>query len=257
MNYNYHTHTYRCHHASGTEEEYILKAIDGGIKYWGFADHIPQIFPDGYESSYRVPMAEAENYISTLKALREKYKDKIDIKIGFETEYYPSHFKKMTSRMIELGCEYFICGQHFIHEEHPGGVHTSKANDSEADLTEYVDCIIGAIESDIVSYIAHPDLFNFTGSESAYTREITRLCECAKAHNIPLEINFLGIRDHRRYPHDPFWQICGKSGAPVTYGFDAHDIESACDLASKEYADSLTKKYNLNYIGKPKLKLLN
>ena len=109
MNYNYHTHTYRCHHASGTEEEYILKAIEGGIKYMGFADHIPQIFPDGYESSYRVPMAEAENYFETIKALREKYADKIDIKIGFETEYYPLYFDKMTEAMIKFGCEYLDC----------------------------------------------------------------------------------------------------------------------------------------------------
>ena len=256
MNYNYHTHTYRCHHASGTEEEYILKAIEGGIKYMGFADHIPQIFPDGYESSYRVPMAEAENYFETIKALREKYADKIDIKIGFETEYYPLYFDKMTEAMIKLGCEYFICGQHFIHNEHPGGVHTSKANESYDDLVEYTDCVTGAIESGIVSYIAHPDLFNFTGSEEQYTEQITRLCECAKKHNIPLEINFLGIRDHRRYPYDPFWKICGEVGAPVTYGFDAHDVPAACDKTSLAYAEELTQKYNLNYIGKPNLILL-
>ena len=27
MNYNYHTHTFRCHHATGTEREYIEEAI--------------------------------------------------------------------------------------------------------------------------------------------------------------------------------------------------------------------------------------
>jgi len=116
--------------------------------------------------------------------------------------------------------------------------------------------VTGAIESGIVSYIAHPDLFNFTGSEEQYTEQITRLCECAKKHNIPLEINFLGIRDHRRYPYDPFWKICGEVGAPVTYGFDAHDVPAACDKTSLAYAEELTQKYNLNYIGKPNLILL-
>ena len=45
--YNYHTHTYRCGHASGKEEDYVLAAIKLGIKRLGFSDHI--ILPQGYE----------------------------------------------------------------------------------------------------------------------------------------------------------------------------------------------------------------
>lgn len=28
--FNLHTHTYRCHHAKGTDEEYVIKAIENG-----------------------------------------------------------------------------------------------------------------------------------------------------------------------------------------------------------------------------------
>ena len=38
---NYHTHTPRCHHAKGTEREYVENAIRAGIKRFGFADHSP------------------------------------------------------------------------------------------------------------------------------------------------------------------------------------------------------------------------
>ncbi len=31
---NYHTHTYRCHHALGNEEEYVQKAIEAALKNW-------------------------------------------------------------------------------------------------------------------------------------------------------------------------------------------------------------------------------
>ena len=77
MIYNYHTHTERCGHAHGGDEEFINRAIEAGIKYLGFSDHMPMIFPDGYESSYRVPMSEAESYVSDLRKLREKHRDKI------------------------------------------------------------------------------------------------------------------------------------------------------------------------------------
>ena len=57
MNYNYHTHTTRCGHASGTEREYIERAVANGVRYMGFSDHATFVFPDGFESHYRVPLA--------------------------------------------------------------------------------------------------------------------------------------------------------------------------------------------------------
>ena len=35
---NYHTHTYRCHHADGTEREYVERAIENGLKIFGFSE---------------------------------------------------------------------------------------------------------------------------------------------------------------------------------------------------------------------------
>ena len=39
--YNYHCHTKRCGHASGTDEEYVEAAIKAGYKVLGFSDHGP------------------------------------------------------------------------------------------------------------------------------------------------------------------------------------------------------------------------
>ncbi len=47
---NYHTHTWRCHHAKGTEREYVERAIEGGLKILGFSDHTPYPLPAGYYS---------------------------------------------------------------------------------------------------------------------------------------------------------------------------------------------------------------
>ena len=60
---NYHTHTYRCNHATGTEEEYINNAIALGFKELGFSDHAPFAFEDGVEAGYRVPTKLAKDYI--------------------------------------------------------------------------------------------------------------------------------------------------------------------------------------------------
>ena len=66
MTENYHTHTARCRHAAGTEEEYVLQAIAGGLKVLGFSDHTPFLFPNGYCSRIRMYPEELEGYVSTV-----------------------------------------------------------------------------------------------------------------------------------------------------------------------------------------------
>lgn len=253
MNYNYHTHTYRCSHATGTEEGYIKRAIENGIKYMGFSDHIPLVFPDNTESFYRIPLREVKDYFETIRALSKKYKDKIDIKVGFEMEYYPEYFDEMIKTAKNYGAQYLILGQHFVSPEHPDFEPSSAKTDSAYALKRYVSSVICAMQTKVFTYVAHPDLFNFVGDIGAYKQEMKKLCRASKELCIPLEINFLGIRDSRNYPNEVFWQIAGEEKSPVTFGFDAHDTMAAFDEESIEKAKKLVTKYNLNYIGKPEL----
>ena len=38
---NFHTHTYRCGHANGSEEEMVCSAIKMGIEELGISEHVP------------------------------------------------------------------------------------------------------------------------------------------------------------------------------------------------------------------------
>ena len=252
MTVNLHAHTTRCGHASGTERDYIERAIEGGLAQFGFSDHAPGRFADGYESGFRMPMAEAQDYINTLRSLREEYRDRIRIHIGFEMEYYPNSFEKMLNFAKSVGAEYLLLGQHFTVEEYPGPAeYSSIPNDDVTKLKTYVDRLVSAIKSGVFTYIAHPDMINFTGDTSIFKEEIKKICVASREYNIPLEINFLGIRDNRNYPNEFFWQIAGEENSPVTFGFDTHDILNAFDGESLKKAKEIVKKYNLNYIGKP------
>ena len=251
MNYNYHTHTFRCQHASGTEREYIESALAAGITKIGFSEHIPLDFPDGHDTKHRLPVAEEALYFDTLRALREEYEGRAEILIGYEVEYYPLYFKTQLARARELGAEYLILGQHYIRNEEFYEASTYAPSASEADFVAYTDTVIEAMETGLFTYVAHPDVFSFTGDDAVYAREMRRLCEAAKRLGIPLELNFLGIRQGRRYPAERFWKIAGEVGAKVTFGFDAHDIPAAGDVASLPHAMELVEKYHLNYIGEP------
>lgn len=251
---NYHTHTYRCRHAVDTEEEYILQSINGGIKILGFSEHAPFKFPDGFQSTYRLPMNEVKDYLDTLNALREKYKDKIKIHIGFEMEYYPPYFDKMFALAKSFGAEYLILGQHYLGNEYPNGKPTLYDGHDEKNLIEYVDTVVSAIKTNKFLYVAHPDILKFDGDDEIYYREMKRLCLVAKEHKIPLEINFLGIDTNRIYPSDKFWKIAGEVGVDAVFGCDAHCARNAFNQEVYNKAVAFAKKHNINVLEKLNIK---
>lgn len=253
MDYNFHAHTLRCHHATGTEREYIEAAIAAGIKEWGFSEHIPFIFPNGKENSYRVPMVEVSEYINTVNQLKVEYKDKINIHLGFEMEYYEEYFDEMVENARKWGAEYLILGQHSVGNEPEFFFWSTEETENEEYLKQYVSRVVAAIESGVITYVAHPDMFNFTGDDEIYNEEMAKIIKAAEEYNVPLEINFLGIRDKRNYPTERFWKLAEGYDISVVFGFDAHDVEGACDLASLPRAMEICEKYNLKVLDKLEL----
>lgn len=257
MDYNYHTHTYLCGHATGEVEDYIKTAIKNGIKYMGFSEHFPIRFENGVQSGYRLRLEDTELYFSTVKALREKYRDEIDIKVGFEMEYYPTLFEEMLKNAKNYGGEYLLMGQHFTRPEYLQGTrYVVHPEDTAKGLKEYVSTVVEGINRGVFTYVAHPDIINFVGDNGLYRTEFLKICEASKSHNTPLEINFLGIRDHRKYPDMRFIELLGETKAPVTFGFDSHSVKDAFDGASLKIAEGFVKEYSLNYVGKPEIKII-
>lgn len=217
---NYHTHTARCKHATGTEREYIEAAIKAGMEVLGFSDHVPQPYKE-FVSGIRMDMEQLPEYFETLLALKEEYKDKIEIKIGFEVEYIPQLFEELMGKLQDYPVDYLIMGQHFLDEEVPAN-YVGRPSQDPCKLEKYVDYVLEGLETGAFSYLAHPDLPNFTGDEAWYEKQMTRLCEGCKALGIPLEINKAGVCENKHYPNENFWKIAAKVGNEVILGYDAH-----------------------------------
>lgn len=255
MNYiaNYHTHTYRCGHASGEDRQYVEEAIQAGIKVLGFSDHTPMPFPSGHRSGHRIQLDRAEDYFNSISNLKKEYAADIEIHIGVETEYYPETFDLFWEYIRSFPLEYMILGQHFIKREEDGRA-SSARSDRESRLVDYVDNVIGAIDTGKFLYIAHPDIINYIGDDSIYRREMRRLCEAAKAAGIPLEINRLGFFEHRIYPCDRFFSIAAEVGNSVIIGSDAHSPDVFRDHASIEGCHAFAAKHGLTLLDSMELR---
>ncbi len=224
---NYHTHTVRCGHAEGADRDYVEMALARGLKVLGFSDHVPMPFPDGHESRFRVPLAQLEDYVKSVLALRDEYKSEIRILLGFEAEYYPDLFDAMRELLSAYPVDYLILGQHFNDSREQ--IYNTREQTDPAALHTYVDRVLSAMETGAFTYVAHPDLIHFTGAEALYTREMTRLIGGARERDIPLEINLLGIREKRNYPDARFWQLAGQLRASTVLGCDAHRPKDLAD----------------------------
>jgi len=250
---NYHTHTFRCNHASGTEEEYVRNAIDRGIKVLGFSDHSPYIFEGDHYSYFRMRPELLEDYASSVLALREKYKYEIEIHLGVEIEYYPKYLPETLKMLREYPIEYLILGQHFVGNE-IGEPYCGRASDSEKLLEHYVDQCIEALRTGMFTYLAHPDLLCFVGDDDIYRKHMQRLCAAAKELDIPLELNLLGLKDGRNYPNELFWEIAAAEGCKAILGCDAHSPEALSDIIVEKQARALAEKVAIEIIDTVELK---
>ena len=240
---NYHTHTYRCNHAVGEDREYVETAIRRGLKVLGFSDHVPMAFPDGRESRFRVPLGLLEDYVTSVLALKEEYKQDIDVRLGFEAEYYPDLFESMLTLIAPYPVEYLLLAQHF--NDSSETVYNPSRPGSRGALSTYVDRVVAGMETGKFSCVAHPDLFYFTGPEAAYRAEMGRLCRRARELDMPLEINILGMRTDRCYPCDSFWPLAKAEGCKVVLGCDAHAPKDVADPDQLRRAQSYAARFGI------------
>lgn len=241
---NYHAHTHRCRHATGTEEDYVNHAIQGGLQIMGFSDHTPYWFHSDYYSHFRMFPERLEDYCTTVLELKKRYVNQIQLHLGLEVEYYPAYFDELMARLRDTPVEYMLLGQHFVGNE-IGEHYSGRATDSEQNLARYCDQVIAAMQTGLFTYLAHPDLMYFVGEDAVYRHHMTRLCREAKACGMPLELNLLGIRTGRHYPDVRFWEAAAQEGCSVILGCDSHDVEAACDPASEQIALDMIRRLGL------------
>ncbi len=252
---NLHTHTARCHHASGTEREYVEAALAAGMTTLGFSDHVPVPFPSGYTSRVRMTVGQTRGYVEALLELRDEYAGRIEILIGYEAEYYPDLFDAMMANITQYPLDFVVLGQHFSRNEFDGRYVADPCGDRAA-FAAYTDQVIAGMRTGVFSYLAHPDLFHYVGEDAdeVITVEARRICEAARETGMPLELNLLGIAAGRHYPDERFWRVAGEMGLPVVLASDAHSPGAVYREEATRAALSLAARCHLQVLDRPPLR---
>lgn len=246
--FNFHSHTYRCGHADFdyTDEEYVLDYIKQGFKRIAFTDHAPEKVIIDKRVHMRMGYEQRHEYYSSIKKLQEKYKNQIDIQIGFEIEYLPDQVNNIMELKSEV--DKLVLGQHFVYDKDEKDlIIFGKGFTWEIqDMIRYGEYLKQAMELHIPDIVAHPDIaFRNTKVYGEEEEKIVRtICETAEKTEIPLEINLNGIaaatyfKDKKLngdpfemqverlnkavYPTREFWEIASEYNIKVVYGLDTH-----------------------------------
>ena len=223
---NYHTHTKRCGHAIGEDEEYVVNAIEAGLTDLGFSDHCPYVEKD---PNVRMRIGQKEEYYNSILSLKEKYKDSINIYVGMEVEYFTTEWKTLTEHRKDT--DYCILGQHDL--SYFGKSCYSFTNKDQ--IEAYVDCLYEACKHGLCDYIAHPDLFmyGYPRTDEAVITAVKRIAAISKEFNMPLELNcgsgvFYGKKvyedgERYAYPTRVAFEEFAKENCPMIIGLDVHN----------------------------------
>ncbi len=227
---NFHTHTIFCD-GKNTPREMVERAIELGFSALGFSSHASYL----KECTYGVK--DLEEYRKTINALKEEYKDKIEVYCGIEEEiytpydrrkydyilgschfvekngvYYPvdsdlKSFKSLVNRfngnVLEIAEKYFTALVDYIYKRTP-------------DIVGHFDLITKFDEMGEVFYLDNPEYIKM----AEYFMEKASLSGCI------FEVNTGAIsRGYRTsfYPSLNLLNILKKNNARLMLNSDCHD----------------------------------
>ena len=228
-----HNHTTLCNHAEGKMDQYIQKAITSGTKYFGFSDHAPM----RYDEKYRMSFDEMKQYENNVLEAKRRYKDKINILLGYEVDYLKGY---IDDRVLNANVDYLIGSVHFINKwgfDNPEFIGKYQEVDIDEIWQTYFDTIEEMAQSKLFDIVGHLDLikvFKFMPH-----KEITLIAKNAliaiKEADMVLEINSAGIRKPIKeiYPSFELLKEAYKLNIPITFGSDAHKPQQVGEFSNE------------------------
>ncbi len=245
---DYHTHNQMCNHAVGSIEDYIKKAIEKKLNLIGISDHFPYeylksspiLIEEVPYQEYSMRLNEVDIYLSTIKELKDKYKNKIQVRTAFEVDYFKSYESflnlQLKNKLNDL--DYILGSVHILH-----GKSKLFAIDDRRFLSmykefesidkiylEYYRKLQDMIKSkefdfDVVSHFDLPKKYNKRAiNNDLVMDEVIATLELIKKRDLTMEINTGGLRKEikEQYPSFEIIEKIYELGIPVLLGSDAH-----------------------------------
>ncbi|PYI53760.1 histidinol-phosphatase [Paenibacillus flagellatus] len=231
MKFDLHTHHDRCGHAEGVIRDYIESAIEQGLQAIGISDHSPY-FGDREDQPWPgIAMAKSDfaSYVAEVLKLKEEYKDRIEVLLGVESDFFPEHADLYRGVYEQYPFDYIIGSVHktegvsiFNRKRWKGLSNAEKVRQKEI----YYDLIRQSAESGMFQILGHIDAMKgyYPEFSAIETDAVEHTLRVIGENGMAIEINTSGkTKDCGGwYPSDDILERALHYGVSVTFGSDAH-----------------------------------
>ena len=226
--------------------QFVEQAVKLGIQEICITDHMPLSCST---ASDRIPKGKVEDYCRSIRAMADKYKDIVSIKLGIEIDYHPSVTDEI-EQVLKCGDFDFVLGS-----SHLSVIDNGSILKNASGRNEYAELMfkntISAAQSGYFTAIAHLDMFKATFAnperypllDDGYCDEkhfelIEQTLDTIKEHDLYLEINshLVGFKDlgiEYTYPSAFIVEMALNKGIKFSYGSDAHKPEQVGAMLSE------------------------
>lgn len=227
---DYHVHTARCGHASGTLDEYVAHAREIGLGEMGFSDHLYLYWlpPDKRDPELGMAEHQLAEYVDEVRRLQREHDD-ITIRLALEVDYVPGWEDRLADVLRFESWDYLLGSVHFIDEwgfDDPRYTDRYREWDIDHLYERYFELVTAAAETVLFDVMAHLDLPKKFGHRPR--RDLQPLYEqvaaSLKRADVCVEISTAGLRKPvgELYPAPALLRACHTAGVPATLGSDAH-----------------------------------
>lgn len=242
---DYHLHSNHSGDSGAKMEDMVLSAINKGLKYMCFTDHMDFDYPYGPNDTPGMFELNADRYIYEAACLKEKYAGQIGINIGLELGLQPHLIAKNTFFTISHEYDFIIGSSHVCNGIDPYNKAFFEGRTDEEAYRAYFQSILDNISAfDNYDVYGHLDYVvrygQTTNKDFSYAKYADILDEVLKnliEHQIGLECNTKGYAKGLNQPN-PCFDILKRyrelGGEIITIGSDAHspeEIGASFDLA--------------------------
>jgi len=229
-----HVHTYLCHHAVGTLEDYVQAAIKKGLAGIIFLEHLEAGI--NYPESTWLTAEDFDAYFHTGRELRKKYQGIVKIGLGVEVGYNPDCVAEITAELSRYQWDRIGISYHYMKADgrHFNMVSRRQSNIDALDrlgvdnvvssylktLRQAVELLPGHVLCHFDAVLRHHPRIRFTTEHLALIGE---LLDVVAKKNMAIEINTSGydIRNEP-YPALPFLKEAARRAITLLPGSDAH-----------------------------------
>ena len=232
-----HVHTKLCHHARGEMEEYVLAAVNKGLRKLIFLEHL-EVGINYFESTW-LSEDDFDIYHSEGKRLQKTFQDRIEIGLGIEVGYNPNFLEEIQRRIALHAWDRIGISYHFMDTgpAHLNLVSSKQINIDALDqfgvdkvVNRYYKELLNAVEKLPGQVLCHIDAVMRHHPNVIITPEhdalIDDLLDAVARRNMSLEVNTSGYRiKNEPYPSLDILRRAIKKDIPLVAGSDAHRPE--------------------------------